>query len=504
MKNRKKRRIVLVDWTAAYINSIMAVEGIEIAMAIVDDKKLADLCRKTAGNRIEAFYYTRFADEEEFLHRNETDYNLTYDEIWKYSATQLRVEHYLHRELKNDAEIQHRYLTALRFWLAFFDKEEIDMVISSGVEHGGVWDTLVFDIAKEKKIPVYVPGLMCPSGCGLITTIRDRNSVRLLDLRTSGFAHIDTEQMFLGLRGYSEHYKKNSKKINRHNYLHLIKMRFHATIAAFKAIWGQKTKEFTSDEYQYLGSVHREERYLGYAWIAHLKDFYQDISNQANYNQPYIYYPLHQEPEATIMIQAELASQLSIIDWIAESLPQGWKLYVKEHPSSFSIYEQERYFYKNISWFKHPSFYKCVKRHPNVELIHIDTPSCELIQHSRAVASICGTALTEAIAYHKPIIVFGRGISWYENLKEAHCVHSPQSLQIAITQLQGHSNPEYADVEQVVNQFAYYDDDYYDDEKMTKSGGLPAYSDHKKQMLDFLINSCGSTGKNAMLCKYSS
>lgn len=474
-----KKRVLLIDWNGHYLKTLIAMDNVEIAMAVVDRTKVAKRCQEVADGKITSFYFMRFESEADFLQRNKSNYDLTYDEIREYADTQLKVEHYLHRELHCDADVQHRYFVALRFWLEYFSKEKIDLIISADAEHGAVWDTIIYDIAKQHNIPVYVPGLMCPCGTGFITSLRDRNSRRLLDLSQVGGDHTDSNNMFKQLDGYSRQFKKLARKRNR-NILRWLWKCTQASLIELAKIWGPMLNR-DGEKYLYVAKSSKKERSCGYAWAGHLQAYYMRVSERADYDKPYIYYPLHQEPEATIMVQADFTSQLAIIGWISQCLPKGWQLYVKEHPSSFSCYEKQKQYYKNLEWFKSPRLYSAIKRYPNVKLISMKEPSDELTKQSRAVASICGTALTEAIALHKPILVFGRGISWYEHLQDALCIDSVHSLRLATHKLETLSAPEYADINEVVNRFAYYD------EVKLGSDQLAEYSPVKERLLRYLL-----------------
>jgi len=52
---------------------------------------------------------------------------------------------------------------------------------------------------------------------------------------------------------------------------------------------------------------------------------------------PFVFFPLHREPEATLMAEAQMADNgLIAIDWLAKTAPPGWHVVVKEHPGATS------------------------------------------------------------------------------------------------------------------------------------------------------------------------
>ena len=112
-------------------------------------------------------------------------------------------------------------------------------------------------------------------------------------------------------------------------------------------------------------------------------------------NEPFVYYPLHHEPERTILIDAPFfTNQIELIRHLAKALPIDHKLYVKEH---FSM---------KVNAWRDKSFYKQILELPNVVLIHPSVSPEPLLQHCSFVATISGTAALEAGFLSKPSIFF--------------------------------------------------------------------------------------------------
>ena len=112
-------------------------------------------------------------------------------------------------------------------------------------------------------------------------------------------------------------------------------------------------------------------------------------------NESFVYYPLHHEPERSILISSPYhTNQIELILHIAKSLPINYKLFVKEHPSM-----------KKEGW-RDPSFYKKIMKIPNVYLFHPDLDADIFLQNSSLIATISGTAVYEAMSLHKNAIVF--------------------------------------------------------------------------------------------------
>jgi len=112
-------------------------------------------------------------------------------------------------------------------------------------------------------------------------------------------------------------------------------------------------------------------------------------------NTPFVYYPLHVEPERTLSLTAPFyTNQLEIITHIAKSLPVGYELYVKEN-----------YNMSSKPW-RRTSFYKTILDLPNVRLIHPSVKPDVLMKNCSLVITISGTSGLEAAFYKKPSITF--------------------------------------------------------------------------------------------------
>ncbi|HEV2288672.1 MAG TPA: hypothetical protein VGR81_06945 [Candidatus Acidoferrales bacterium] len=109
---------------------------------------------------------------------------------------------------------------------------------------------------------------------------------------------------------------------------------------------------------------------------------------------PKIYFPLHVQPEFTTDVRAPFCTnQMAIIENIGKSLPIGYRLMVKEHPGM----KGERKL----------SYYRAIKKLPNVRLLSPSVDSHDLIQQSDAVVTITGSSAWESILYEKPVVALG-------------------------------------------------------------------------------------------------
>jgi len=114
---------------------------------------------------------------------------------------------------------------------------------------------------------------------------------------------------------------------------------------------------------------------------------------------PYAVFFLHHQPEMNTVPEANIyADQFQSIKKLADSLPPGIKLFVREHPSTFTYHADRRW--------RPKGFYERITSLPNTHVCPADLDNFELIDRALFVASIAGVCLTEALARGKPAVIF--------------------------------------------------------------------------------------------------
>jgi len=147
------------------------------------------------------------------------------------------------------------------------------------------------------------------------------------------------------------------------------------------------------------------------------KKFIQKIDNK----NPFVYFPLHSEPERALSIAAPFyTNQIEVITHIAKSLPVGYRLYVKDHPS-MSL--------KGGSG-REITFYQDLLKLPNVVLLHPTFSRDEILEKCSLVITINGTAGFEAAFYGKPSITLVE--TDYSSLPSVYTLKSLNELPHAI------------------------------------------------------------------------
>ncbi len=138
------------------------------------------------------------------------------------------------------------------------------------------------------------------------------------------------------------------------------------------------------------------------------KKEYLKIQKIPDFNSKYIYVPLHVQPEASTNIFGGIfANQINFIEILSASLPEGWKIYVKEHPVQF--------YSSGIGYntYRYEGYYQRMVLIKGVEIVPLNTDTYKLIERSQAVATVTGTAAWEAAVRLKPALIFGH--IWFQD-----------------------------------------------------------------------------------------
>ncbi len=110
-------------------------------------------------------------------------------------------------------------------------------------------------------------------------------------------------------------------------------------------------------------------------------------------DQPFVFFPLHMEPESSLLTEAYRAdNQLTLIDWLAKTLPAGWLLVIKEHPAQGS--------------YRSSGFWTQVRQYPNVRLAAALESAEAILERARAVAVINSTVGFQAAIRGVSVITF--------------------------------------------------------------------------------------------------
>lgn len=283
--------------------------------------------------------------------------------------------------------------------ISFLDSEKPDFILFP-TPPGSLGPYLLYEIAKKRNIKTFM---------NFLTTVGQRITLSE-DYRTfSGPAELFHEkpenisdasyqkarEFLKNFREKYTIYDQRPEYIKRdpRGYLKFLK-----PIRFLKAITGviNHTAKYIADPHKNDYNSEPPFYYIKNRLQQKLRDFrgVRDLYDEADYEENFAFFPLHFEPEVSILLLAPFfRDQLYLARLVARSLPVHFKLYLKEHPIMQSY--RPRWFYKEL------------KRIPSVKLIDPTKSTFDILKHSKLVTSITGTAGWEAVLLKKPVITFG-------------------------------------------------------------------------------------------------
>ena len=159
--------------------------------------------------------------------------------------------------------------------------------------------------------------------------------------------------------------------------------------------------------------------------LAYWRRMRAHISKEIDFSKDFVYFPLHLQPEMTTDSLGErYYDQMLAIERVSELLPEGWFVYVKENPYQ-DEFRRGRGFFQRLEMLK------------NVKLVPNETSSYDLIEKSKFVATITGTAGWEALTGGRNVLTFGH--AWYNHMPGAFCYSNDFKLETILNYKIDHS-----------------------------------------------------------------
>ena len=128
---------------------------------------------------------------------------------------------------------------------------------------------------------------------------------------------------------------------------------------------------------------------------------YQKASRPFSFDAPFVYYPLHFEPERTTNPEGgDFTDQYTAVMELRRLVPDKVTIIVKEHYSQFSP-TQNGYLGRSHR------YYQAINQLPRIQFVPVDTDQRLLLTESQFVCTIGGTAALEAAALGNRALVLG-------------------------------------------------------------------------------------------------
>jgi len=352
------------------------------------------------------------------------------------------------------------YYRQLAFWKAVVEKERPDLVVFSTVPHM-IFDHIIYELCQSIGIrTVMFESTPMRGLVFLMETFDGKSQAEILyrkmletEIPTSVPLKPETQDYLNALRGaydqvpkymrrgYKEElpYKKRSltlssavkKMFDFQNYPRYIekqrriirsKLRVPSNYLVQR---GKKPEQSEMSFWEYSHFRRRSRRYM-----QKLESRYAHLARPIDLDKPFIYIGLSFQPERTSSPMAGVyVNQHLIVELISQSVPDGWMVYVKEHPMQFT---PSVYFRAQCG--RSPEYYDDLAAIPNVRLVPMPMTSFDLIDRAQAIATVTGSVGWEAINRGKPVLLFGH--PWYRGCEGTFKIDSYQDCLNVIDQIQ--------------------------------------------------------------------
>lgn len=430
-------RIVLSDREEKFIDMILEKTDWIIELLIVDDfsTKIKEYQNNDRINSVQTLSEAINDDQ---------DMNIDYDLINKYKYA-FSLCDYGSRRIRDDYQFSHyEFFSGVCYWNTFFEEHDIDICLISNHFHGFRCDYLLQEVAIGNGIPCF--NIFYHNFDKL--AIYDAKNRRLLPIADDIDFH--NKKSIEETAYYAQTFDKDANFLQERKWFAKCVYKLGGAFL-YRILWllrnGKSDIHYrTCTPMSYLLSYYNIKKTL-----RNVHKLYKEI----NAGEKYVIYFLHFEPEAVITSFAEsVDSQLMYINLLSQSLPEGWTLYVKEHPDTYKLNKWA--FEHNLPCaytFLTPYFYQKIANMKNTKLIDYHLSAGELIKNSMAISTIGGTVAVEAVINKKPIILFDKERLVYSHCEDFLFVRNKKECTLALKKIDEGFIPEYKDFESVQKEY---------------------------------------------------
>lgn len=279
---------------------------------------------------------------------------------------------------------------AYAFWEDFFDRNRIDFIIER--ETATFATRTAYTVARRRGIPVFQ-----------LTIGPGDTYFQLYDVEEAHLWQDLLDAARKGSRSLSEKEKKDAYEFIRERLpasgkkmvLRFVPPSFTKTFREWVSLWRSDTSlEIKKDPIRVAALRYGRFRLMKQLkWKYLTQPFFRyDMPKE---NEDFVYFPLYSGLETSYLVREPYWArhELSLIEEIAKSLPVGMFVYVKEHPHNpgdFTFSEL-----------------RSLQKNSAIRVLHPSISSQYLIEKSKAVVVVGGTAGWEAFLSKKAVIALG-------------------------------------------------------------------------------------------------
>lgn len=310
-----------------------------------------------------------------------------------------------------------QYFAHLRYWNHVLEQEKIGLYLLFNSPHQ-CYDYVIYELCKIKGIPTYnLEFYNCVNDMIIASDFRTSAQELVPAFERLRKEYADPKKPIPLSPSYDAYYQEATSGGSVP--IVIGKADQHLKKTTFLAKWGDRAwsllRRHPGAFVRFLLSPDVWARKIAQHRTA---KFYDDHAVTPDLSQPYIYAPLHLQPEDAVTPRGGgFRNQELVIQLVAACLPPGVRIYVKEHPMQGELCRDE-------------AFYRSMTDLPNVSFVPRKFSTFTLLKHCKAVATVTGTAGFEGLFFGKPCLMFGH--RFYQYAPGVHPIHTTDDCKKAV------------------------------------------------------------------------
>lgn len=317
-------------------------------------------------------------------------------------------------------ERKKQYLSHLRYWNHMLEEYNIDVFVLNHVPHQ-CFDFVIYELCKQKGIPAwYLERSDILDACYVTEDFKNPATGLAEALEVVQKEYANSEKK-ISLAPAFEHAYKTQVEEDVYPWFTGAREK-HLKHKSFFAKWfGIGLKMLLRKPIQFLSSV-ISPSFWSRKWNQHkTTKLYDAFTNEPDMQKPFVYVPLHMQPEQTTCPMGEVfVNQELMVELLAKYLPKDVGIYIKEHPAQGETCRSK-------------AFYKALHDIPSVTLVPRSSDTFALSRNAIAIATVTGTAGYEALFREKPVFLFGH--RFYKYAPGVHCIRTSEDCKKAVHEI---------------------------------------------------------------------
>jgi hypothetical protein len=353
----------------------------------------------------------------------------------------------------SNASLRFLYLTLLNHFILLFTRQKPELVFFADSPHVA-FDTVLFYVAKHFSVPTYIyERIHLDNSTVCLSDYRKQSSIPddyLKEYDINGLKAILHEKKLGSILEQSKTSKSLQRVWQKHDQIRaqrrtsavsvfkkvLLGLRRIASLSlgVIRARMGANVSQVVYNRAMVFDGKQRPEA-VAAAMLEYkrhnlklLRLHSQLFAREIDFVKPFIFFPLHMQPEKTTSaFGGVFEDQYVALKILSDAVQGKFRIYVKEHPAQMTPNRIENIHYRTTA------FYRRIAQLDSIFLLSEDAPYDQLLEESAFVATIAGSAAWEKMLRGSPVLVFGE--PWYKSCRACFAAKSSAEISEVIPQI---------------------------------------------------------------------